>query len=201
MKLLGLSILAFGIAAAGSFGASAGHAAAAPAAKFADVGQANEQGNIANAATPAADSSKIEQVIAEGMKYKGTPYEFGADRESDATFDCSSFLRWIFRETLGVTLPGDSRAQGDYVKNNGSVVTDIGQLKRGDLVFFMEYKGGDEGDYAGIDKSSERITHVGIYLGDGNLLHTYSVESGGVTVTSIVGNSWEHRFLFGGSAL
>jgi len=195
MKALGLALLAFGIAA-GSLAGTAGKAAAAPADASSAGRQSGDQADLADA--KAAD---IENVIADGMKYMGTPYEFGADRESDKTFDCSSFVRWIFREALGITLPADSRGQGKYVKEKGHAVTDIDRLKRGDLVFFMAYKGPDKSDYEGIDKSSERITHVGLYLGNGKLLHTYSVKSGGVTVSTIKDNSWEYRFLFGGSLL
>lgn len=146
-------------------------------------------------------SNDIEKVIADGMKYLGTPYEFGSDRSSSKTFDCSDFTKWIFHETLGVDLPSDSRQQGDYVKQHGQAKTDWHQLKRGDLIFFMSYRGSKEADYAGVDKSSARITHVGLYLGDGKVLQTYSVKSGGVRVDSIEGTAWEYRFLFGGSVV
>jgi hypothetical protein len=53
----------------------------------------------------------------------------------------------------------------------------------------------------GVDKLSERITHDGIYLGDGKILQTYSKDSGGVRIDSIEGTHWEKRFLFGGSPL
>lgn len=146
-------------------------------------------------------SGDIEKVIAVGMKYLGTPYEFGSDRSNDKTFDCSDFTKWIFREALNIDLPSDSRKQGEYVKERGDVVTDWHQLKRGDLMFFMSYRGSKESDYSGIDKSSARITHVGLYLGDGKVLQTYSVKSGGVRIDSIEGTAWEYRFLFGGSVV
>ncbi|QJD84274.1 C40 family peptidase [Cohnella herbarum] len=146
-------------------------------------------------------SKDIEKVIADGMKYEGTPYEFGSNRSTTATFDCSDFIRWIFKETLGITLPADSRQQGAYVKENGTAQTDWKTLKRGDLMFFMTYQGSSESDYKGVDKSAQRITHVGIYLGDGKILHTYSNASGGVHVGEFANTQWEHRFLFGGSVL
>ncbi|AZN39999.1 C40 family peptidase [Paenibacillus albus] len=153
--------------------------------------------------TPAAptQSATIEKIIAAGMKYWGTPYEFGSDRDTTTTFDCSDFVRTAFREGASVTLPSDSRKQGDYVKAKGSVKTDWHQLKRGDLMFFMDYKGAKASSYAGINKATETITHVGIYLGNGQILHTYSTESGGVRTSDIAGTQWDYRFLFGGSAL
>lgn len=146
-------------------------------------------------------SASVEKVIATGMKYLGTPYEYGSNRSTTTTFDCSDFTKHIFKVALGVTLPADSRQQGTYVKNKGNAVTSISQLKRGDLMFFMSYKGSSKSSYSGINKSSQRITHVAIYLGDGKVLHTYSNASGGVRTNDIMGTSWEHRFLYGGSAL
>lgn len=148
-------------------------------------------------------SEQVEKVIADGMKYLGTPYEFGSNRSTKTTFDCSDFVKWIFKETLDVELPSDSRKQGAYVKEHSAstVQTDWQKLKRGDLMFFMSYEGSDAAAYRKIDKESERITHVGIYLGNGKILHTYSKDSGGVRTDSFEGTAWEHRFLFGGSAL
>ncbi|GIP50158.1 cell wall hydrolase [Paenibacillus sp. J53TS2] len=145
-------------------------------------------------------NQQIEQVIEAGMKYLGTPYEFGSSRSNTSTFDCSDFVRQAYKDALGLTLPADSRQQGDYIKDNGTAVYSIDNLKRGDLVFFMSYKGSSAKSYAGIDKLSQRITHVAIYLGNGQLLHTYSTESGGVIVDQLDG-SWVYRFMYGGSVL
>lgn len=156
---------------------------------------------VAPKPTPADGiSQQIDQVVETGMKYLGTPYEFGSNRSTTTTFDCSDFIRHIFKETLGITLPTDSRKQGQYIKDNGTAVYNINNLKRGDLVFFMSYKGSTAKSYQGIDKSNARITHVALYLGDGKLLHTYSQASGGVKLDKLDG-AWVHRFLYGGSVL
>lgn len=143
----------------------------------------------------------IQRIIDAGMRYLGTPYEFGSSRWTTETFDCSDFVRTAYLEGAGITLPSDSRAQGDYIRNRGRTTTDWTKLKPGDIVFFMSYQGSKASDYAGIDKSKATITHDAIYLGNGQLLHTYSNESGGVRTDSMDGTAWEHRFLFGGSAL
>lgn len=163
------------------------------------ITQSNSSSNNSGSQTPSTNAS-VEKVIAAGMKYLGTPYEFGSNRNSTRTFDCSAFVRRAFLDGAGITLPSDSRAQGQFVKNKGNAVTNINQLKRGDLVFFMSYRGNSASAYAGINKANQRITHVAIYLGDNKLLHTYSKQSGGVLVGEF-GNSWKHRFLYGGSAL
>ncbi|MFC5448433.1 C40 family peptidase [Paenibacillus aestuarii] len=148
---------------------------------------------------PLAD--EVEAVIDAGMNYLGTPYEFGSDRNDPTTFDCSDFTQTAFWDALHFSIPSDSAAQGTYVQSLGPIVTDWTKLKRGDLMFFSSYKGSKASDYAGMNPLKEAITHVGIYLGDGNVLHTYSVDSGGVRIDSIAGKQWENRFLYGGSVL
>ena len=148
-------------------------------------------------------SVAAEMAIEAGLKYLGTPYQFGSSRLDTSTFDCSDFVRQAYLDGIGIKLPGDSRQQGDFIKEQqaGQVVTDWRQLKRGDLMFFMEYAGYKASSYAGIDKSTETIRHVGIYLGNGQVLHTYSIASGGVKINDIAGTHWEYRFLYGGSVL
>ncbi|GFZ84388.1 hypothetical protein GCM10008018_33190 [Paenibacillus marchantiophytorum] len=153
--------------------------------------------NIPN--LPLAD--EIEAVIAAGNVYLGTPYEFGSVRGDTSTFDCSDFIQTMFWDALRFSVPGESRDQGEFVKSLGAVSKDWTRLKRGDLMFFSSYKGSKASDYQDVNPLTEPITHVGIYLGNGSLLHTYSIESGGVRVDTIDGKQWENRFLFGGSVI
>lgn len=209
-----LMLCAAGLLAASAAGAAvpSGRAAAATS----SIGTAwsyDGLSEVAGSAPAAADasgsgqhssgaaSSPIEAVIAKGMHYIGTPYEFGSDRSTDATFDCSDLVRWIFSHAAGVELPADSWSQGNYVKERGAVQTDWHQLKRGDLMFFMAYRGASASAYGSAAKSNAKITHVALYLGDGKMLQTYSKDSGGVRVDTLEGSTWEKRFLFGGSAL
>lgn len=137
-------------------------------------GSQNKQ--IVSKTAPSSDLA--DQVISEGMKYKGVPYKFGSSKKTTRTFDCSSFTQRVFKE-VGVSLPRDSRQQS---KVGQKVSKD--QLQKGDLVFFHNY-----------GSSSSRITHVAIYAGDNKLLHTYGKP--GVTTTNFKGTSWEKRFEVG----
>ncbi|BAH43781.1 hypothetical protein BBR47_28040 [Brevibacillus brevis NBRC 100599] len=137
-------------------------------------GSQNKQ--IVSKTAPSSDIA--DQVISEGMKYKGVPYKFGSSKKTTRTFDCSSFTQRVFKE-VGVSLPRDSRQQS---KVGQKVSKD--QLQKGDLVFFHSY-----------GSSSSRITHVAIYAGDNKLLHTYGKP--GVTTTNFKGTSWEKRFEVG----
>ncbi|MBD0380264.1 C40 family peptidase [Paenibacillus sedimenti] len=146
-------------------------------------------------------AEEIEAVISAGSAYLGTPYEFGSDRNDPTTFDCSDFTQTAFWDALRFSLPSDSQAQGDYVEALGPLVIDWTKLKRGDLMFFSSYKGSKASDYANMNYRTEPITHVAIYLGNGTILHTYSIESGGVRIDMVDGKQWENRFLYGGSVL
>lgn len=93
--------------------------------------------------------------------------------------DCSGLLMVVFA-SYGISLPHNSQEQARY----GMPVRDKNDLKRGDLVFFSR-------SY----KTSQYITHSGIYIGDGRFIHTSS--SKGVTVTPLSDPYWEKRFAFG----
>lgn len=156
--------------------------------------------NPSEPSTPSTNAS-VEKVISTGMKYLGTPYEYGSNRNSTKTFDCSDFVRQAYKEATGIIVGSDSRKQGEWIKANSTVKKSISSLKRGDLMFFMSYKGTSASSYSGVNKDKQRITHVAIYLGNNQILHTYSKESGGVRIDNIKGKHWEHRFLYGGSVL
>ncbi len=117
---------------------------------------------------------QADELIAYGMKYLGIPYEFGASPDQTQTFDCSSFVKRVFADTLSVDLP---RVSYDQAKQGEEVSLD--NLRKGDLLFF---------DSRGLD-----IGHVAIYAGDGQLLHTYSVKYG-VRLENF-SDSWKKRFV------
>ena len=90
------------------------------------------------------------EVIDFARTWIGTPYQRGGcTREG---IDCSCYTRRVF-DKFGKTLPDDPELQW----NHGTRV-DKADLRKGDLVFFKE--GG-----------ANYITHVGIYAGNGDILH------------------------------
>lgn len=155
----------------------------------------------ASAQTNAAalTSSKMDEIIAIGASYMGTPYEFGSNRSTTRTFDCSDFIRHIFLKGAGIDLPSTSASQAAYIKTHSEETASWRNLKRGDLMFFMDYHGLDQVDYTKYAKSRQPVTHVAIYLGNGRMLHTFSKESGGVRIDTIADKHWDYRFLFGGT--
>lgn len=145
--------------------------------------------------------SQGETIIQAGLRYLGTPYEYGSNRSTKRTMDCSEFTMWAVKEGVNITLPTTSNRQANYVKSLGHFTSSWQQLQRGDLMFFMDYLGWQLSNYNGVNPAGQRATHVGIYLGDGKILHTYSKESGGVCISSLPGTHWEKRFIFGGSVI
>jgi cell wall-associated NlpC family hydrolase len=141
---------------------------------------------VLNAGTQTTTVSNLrERVIEEGLKYLGTPYEFNSDRSSTATFDCSDFTRRTYYDATGKWIPGNSRTQADFVRQNGKVTTNWRNLKRGDLMFFA-------------DQSTGRINHVAIYMGNEQILHATSTNG---TNVQKMNNYYNTRFSFGGNIL
>ncbi|WP_276316260.1 C40 family peptidase [Paenibacillus artemisiicola] len=138
----------------------------------------DKRGNTLRAA--AAGSPKAETAIAFAKKFVGTPYRFDAEpyAQSDA-FDCSSFMQHVFKH-VGIELPRSAQAQS---RIGQSVSRD--KLAPGDLVFFYT-----PGRYA----SRDIVGHVGMYLGNNQVIQTYGEP--GVTITRLDGD-WDKRFLFG----
>ncbi|MDQ0899645.1 MULTISPECIES: C40 family peptidase [unclassified Paenibacillus] len=148
------------------------------------------------------EGNYAENVISHAAMYYGTPYEFSSDRSDPSTFDCSDFTHWVYLSSLGMDIPKDSRSQATYVQSfSNRAYTTIDQAQRGDLLFFVSYKGTDPNLYTGMDKSIENITHVGIYLGNGKIIHTASAATGGVRIDEVANNHLTYRFALGGSVL
>ncbi|WP_455683202.1 C40 family peptidase [Thomasclavelia sp.] len=80
----------------------------------------------------------------------GSPYVWGATGPN--SFDCSGFTSWVYRQH-GISLSRTAQSQ-----SQGGTPVERGDLQAGDLVFF--------------GSGSGHITHVGIYIGDGQMVHS-----------------------------
>ncbi|NQX58222.1 stalk domain-containing protein [Paenibacillus qinlingensis] len=124
--------------------------------------------------TTSITTKQADALITFGSKFLGTPYEFGAASGQTNTFDCSSFVQYVFDKVLSKDLPRvsyDQAHQGKEVK--------LEDIRKGDLLFFTA---------RGLD-----IGHVGIYAGNGQILQTYSKEDG-VHFTAF-DEKWKKRFV------
>ncbi|MBN1960749.1 MAG: C40 family peptidase [Deltaproteobacteria bacterium] len=112
-------------------------------------------------------------LVAATKGWLGTPYLWGG--ASKKGVDCSGFSQSVYREGATYNLPRSSGAQytiGVPVSKN--------QLKTGDLVFFDTLDRG-------------RVTHVGIYIGNGQIVHASS--SKGVTHADFSKQYYQRAYL------
>lgn len=98
---------------------------------------------------------QMEDILETAFQLKGVPYLWGGMTPKGV--DCSGLVRWSFLMN-GILLP---RNASQMIKC-GDIVS-LDSLQRGDLVFF--------GTPATKDKA-QRITHVGIYTGNGQIIHS-----------------------------
>lgn len=144
----------------------------------------------------------VENVIETAKSYLGTPYVYGSDRLDPKSFDCSDFTRWVYLTALGMDLPWDAKNQAAYVEAlSKRKYTDLKQAKRGDLLFFTNFMGNRPSDYANLDLSQKPISHMGIYLGNGKIIHSASKKTGGVRIDHMLFKHLQYRFILGGSIL
>jgi len=94
-------------------------------------------------------------LIKEAEKYLGYPYVWGGSSPS-TSFDCSGFVCWVLNQS-GVYNIGRTTAQGIF---NQCAKIPPGEARPGDIIFFT-------GTYA----SSGAVSHVGIYVGNGMMIH------------------------------
>jgi cell wall-associated NlpC family hydrolase len=136
--------------------------AAAAAIESADPASSQEVSAVATAAKPspatASHDTRADRIVRSALSYRGAPYRRGAMGRSGA-FDCSGFTKYLF-DHEGANLP---RTAADQYRRGLPVGRE--EMKPGDLVFFKNtYKAG--------------ISHVGIYLGDGQFIHAASTRTG-----------------------
>ncbi|QZI72291.1 C40 family peptidase [Pseudomonas protegens] len=117
-----------------------------------------------------------DSILERGMSLIGTRYRFGGT--SEAGFDCSGFIGYLFREEAGMNLPRSTR---EMINVKAPLVA-RNNLKPGDLLFFSTNGRG-------------RVSHAGIYLGDDQFIHSSSRRSGGVRVDSLGDSYWSKTFI------
>ena len=116
-------------------------------------------------------------LITEAQKHLGKPYVFGASGPN--SFDCSGFVSYVLNQS-GVASVGRSTAQGLF---NMSTPVSRENAQPGDLIFFT-------GTYS----AGTPVTHVGIYIGNGQMIHAGDP----VQYANINTSYWtEHFYAFG----
>lgn len=114
-----------------------------------------EEQEAARLAAEAQDREKQrmqaeEKLLRQAHAAIGTPYVRGGTRPGG--FDCSGLVLWAYK-SVGIALPRTAREQSRV----GEHVTDVNEMRPGDIVAFRHPKRG---------------YHTGIYVGDGKFIHS-----------------------------
>jgi len=133
----------------------------------------------AEEATPSGDviirvgmDVHINDLVNYGKALLGSPYQWGGVTRQG--FDCSGFVQFAFREAIGKSLPRTSAEMYGV----GSPVAKS-ELIVGDLVFFNTLGRG--------------VSHVAIYIGGNQVIHSQSTE--GVSISNLDCPYWSPRYI------
>lgn len=113
----------------------------------------NKIANTANSAASSASKAvlKMGDLVFNALGLIGVNYRYGGNAPSSG-LDCSGFVRYVFNDTLGLSLP---RRAAQMSKVGEKI--DKNALRPGDLVFFNTMR--------------RTFSHVGIYIGDNKFVH------------------------------
>ncbi|MBZ5725738.1 MAG: C40 family peptidase [Acidobacteriia bacterium] len=112
----------------------------------------------------------IPEMLALARRFLGLPYTWGGT--SSFGYDCSGFAQMLCRRR-GIRLPRDAQPQADFA---GAAPVARDDLAPGDLLYF----GG----------SDRRITHTGIYLGEGKFINATTWQTPAVRIDDLTDPHW-----------
>lgn len=129
-----------------------------------------------------SSSGNASSAASIARQYLGTQYAYGG--ASPSGFDCSGFTMYIYQQ-LGYSLPHSATSQ--WQSGVGSKVTSISSLQEGDLVFFCDPS----------RSLGKACSHAGIYLGNGQFIHSSSSRNNGVIISDLTSGYYNTYFVGG----
>ncbi|MCL1998058.1 MAG: C40 family peptidase [Turicibacter sp.] len=117
-----------------------------------------------------------DEFVAFSKTLLGVPYRFGS-ADPARGFDCSGFVTYVANH-FNISL---QRSSASMAAVNGFAVS-RGELLPGDLVFFATGGG-------------SRISHVGIYIGDSQFIHSATARRRGVSISSLNESYFNSRYV------
>lgn len=117
-----------------------------------------------------AHNMSIPEMIQFSKKFLGLPYLWGGT--SSFGYDCSGFTQMLCRRR-GIGLPRDAGPQAHW---SGVMPVDRSNLQPGDLLYF--------------GKSEQKITHTGMYIGDGQFIHATTNTRPMVQISRLADAPW-----------
>ena len=120
-------------------------------------------------------SIRSNDVLIRAIGLVGTPYRYGGNTP-EGGFDCSGLVGFVFRDAAGVALPRSTRELIDIPAPR----IDRDALLPGDLVYFNPAGG--------------RVSHIGIYVGEGRFVHAPS-RGGTVRLDALGSDYWNRHYV------
>jgi len=138
---------------------------------------------IAKASVKAKKEGKSYHLTADDKKklldyakfFKGGKYVWGGTTPKG--FDCSGYVQYLYKKN-GINLPRTAWSQSKQ-----GIEVDKAHLEKGDLLFFLTDK-----------KRGIPVTHVGIYLGNGEFIHAASRKQG-IIISPITHGHYANTFV------
>lgn len=115
-----------------------------------------------------------DMLVESAESFLGLPYLWAGT--SGFGFDCSGFTYCVF-QVNGITIPRDSSVQATH----GTAV-EKGDLEKGDLLFFAD------------DNGNGFVHHVGIYMGNGQMIHAPNTDSTVETIDVFESEYWSNEY-------
>ena len=116
----------------------------------------------------------IGNMLLQSISLMGIPYRWGGNTP-ETGMDCSGFIKYVFKKSLGITLPRTAAEMSRVGKR-----VSLDELEPGDLIFFTDRRGG-----------RMIIGHVGMYIGNNKFIQ--SPHTGDSIKISELNSSWRAK--------
>ncbi|MBE5955275.1 MAG: hypothetical protein E7253_02360 [Lachnospiraceae bacterium] len=135
----------------------------------------SSSGNSSNGSASSGNSSSSGSAsgsISGVTQYTYVPYVYGGQTTSG--WDCSGFTKWVMKNYYGITI---SRTAASQATGGRSVSkSDRSSWQAGDLIFFS---------------NGSKVSHVGLYLGNGQMMHALNAKYGTVIQSVDYYENWD----------
>ena len=160
----------------------AGAAGLPPAQRWWSYGPADSIGlrpDATDLALVGSASSAAHGIVQTALDAVGTRYQWGGSGDAGDGFDCSGLIQYAYGQH-GIDLP---RTAAEQARAGRPVKRRLDQLRPGDLLAFA--------------RDGRRVTHVGMYLGDGRFVHsaTTGVQVSRLSADDPAGRWWWDRWV------
>jgi hypothetical protein len=119
--------------------------------------------------------ASIPELVEFSRRFLGLPYLWGGT--STFGYDCSGFTQMLCRRR-GVTIPRDAAPQARWT---GVDAVERAELQPGDLLYF--------------GSSEKKISHTGMYIGNGEFIHATTHERPVVQISRLADEHWTKLFV------